>query len=136
MLKKKTKRQRLNFQHRVRCLMTCDAELQNLMRKLWLFKRQVKREKPYLGDYYAEAFEDFLFNNRVPKMVPKVKRQKTRVHLTESASKHLKDMQKIARKRQQPLSVIIEEAIRVYLQKSENLLGSTEYPVEHKEYVS
>jgi hypothetical protein len=134
-IRKRTQTQRLQFQERDKIQITCDTEQQKLMREIWLWKRHSQRNKQYLGDYYADAFAEYLIKHRVPKTVPKITRQKTRVHLSPSAKTDLESLGKIARKRKQSKSVIIEEAIQEYLDKPENFLGSQEYTPQKTERI-
>jgi hypothetical protein len=107
------------------------------MRELWKFVSQMpSRHKPFIGDIYEEAFSDFLFTNRIPKEVPRVSRQKSRIMFTEKAIQDLKSIAKIARKRKQSLSAVLEECILQYLSKPENTLSSKEKVIQRKERIS
>lgn len=109
------------------------ADAQRLMRRLWQTKKSLSKNPQLLGEYYAQAFAAFLYKNRIPKAIAKVSRQATRMYLPEQAVEDLKGMEKIARKRQQTLAVVIEEAVTEYLAKPENYLGSNEYKSQKTE---
>jgi hypothetical protein len=108
--------------------MTFDETIRQRMRNLWIRKRVTDPELENLGDFYEAAFEDYLFTEKVPKQVHARKRTTARLHVRESVAEQVKDLHKIAIKRQQPLCVVIEEALERYLNRPENYLGSNQEP--------
>jgi pyruvate-formate lyase len=110
--------------------MTFDAELRRQMRSLWVRKRVTDPALDNLGDFYEDAFREYLEVVKVPKQVRKVIRQTSRVYAREQVAEQLQQLQKIAIKRQQPLAVVIEEALQRYLDKPENYLGANQAPRE------
>jgi hypothetical protein len=131
----KTAKQQAQFQDRDKVSIRCDASQQRLIRELWLRKRITEKQKPYLGDYYGEAFKQFLTKNRVPKVLPQVNRQSTRIHLSPEAKQDLESISIIARKRKQSLSVVLEELLQEYLDKPENFLDSAIYKPQKMERI-
>jgi alkanesulfonate monooxygenase SsuD/methylene tetrahydromethanopterin reductase-like flavin-dependent oxidoreductase (luciferase family) len=115
--------------------MTFDVELRRQMRSLWMRKRITDPELQNLGDAYEQAFTEYLFTERVPKQVRKITRTTARFHVRETVAEQLQQLQKIAIKRQQPLAVIIEEALQRYMDKPENYLGSSEQVRERIERI-
>jgi hypothetical protein len=115
--------------------MTFDEDLRRRMRVLWIRKRVTDPDLSQLGDFYEEAFTEFLHTEKVPKQVKKITRTTARLHVRESVAEQVQDLQKIAIKRQQPLCVIIEEALNRYLDKPENYLGSNEVSKERIERI-
>jgi hypothetical protein len=137
MLKKRTPKQKLEFSRYAKTKLYLDNQLTQLMRKLWLFKRQgSSTEMVNMGDHYARAFAEFLDRNRIPKVVSKKSRITTRIALPESAIENLEGIRKIAIKRNQSISLIIEEALTEYLNKPENYLSASERIVERVERIS
>lgn len=108
--------------------MTFDENIRRRMRNLWIRKRVTDPDLENLGDFYEEAFKEYLFTEKVPKQVHRRERTTARLHVRESVVEQVKDLHKIAIKRQQPLCVVIEEALERYLNKSENYLGSNQEP--------
>lgn len=115
--------------------MTFDSELRRQMRSLWVRKRVTDPQLDNLGDFYEDAFREYLEVIKVPKQIRKVIRQTVRVHARETVADQLQQLQKIAIKRQQPLAVIIEESLQRYLDKPENYLGSSNVVKERREYL-
>jgi hypothetical protein len=136
MLKKRTRNQKIAFKSYVKTKVYLDSQVTALMRKLWLFKRQGSAERVNLGDYYAEAFTEFLDKNRIPKVVPKKNRRTSCIALPESAKDAMEGIRKIAKKRNQPTMVVLEECLMEYLNKPDNYLSSDERIVEHVERIS
>jgi hypothetical protein len=104
--------------------MTFDVDLRHQIRTLWVRKRVTDPDLENLGDFYQEAFKEYLEIVKVPKQVRRITRTTARLHVRDEVSEQVQQLQKIAIKRQQPLAVIIEEALQGYLDKPENYLGS------------
>jgi pyruvate-formate lyase len=115
--------------------MTFDSQLRRQMRSLWVRKRVTDPALDNLGDFYEDAFREYLEVVKVPKQVRKVIRQTSRIHARQEVAEQLQQLQRIAIKRQQPLAVIIEEALQRYLDKPENYLGSSNAPRERVERI-
>jgi len=114
--------------------MTFNEDLRRRMRTLWIRKRVTDPNLENLGDFYEEAFKEYLFTEKVPKQVQKFVRTTARLHVRENVAEQVRDLHKIAIKRQQPLCVVIEEALERYLNKAENYMGENQEPrrkVEH-----
>jgi hypothetical protein len=126
---------RLRFQTYGIRKMKIDRDLQILMRELWFRKRRTNHDASYLGDYYELAFAEFLFKNKIPKTIPRIKRQTTKLMLSNKALADLESMVKIARKRGQTINHLIEEALKEYLSKPENYLGENFKRRERIEHV-
>jgi hypothetical protein len=103
--------------------LTFDKTLRAQMRSLWGRKKVTDPNLESLGDFYEQAFEEYLFEVKVPKQIVKITRESARLKVSEKVPEQLQQMQKIAIKRQQPLAVVIEEALQRYLDKPENYLG-------------
>jgi hypothetical protein len=125
-LKRKLKSLKLGSRKYIR--MTFDEDTRRRMRILWIRKRVTDPELENLGDFYERAFFEYLFTEKVPKQVHAKKRTTARLHVREAVTEQVRDLHKIAIKRQQPLCVVIEEALERYLSKSENYLGSNQEP--------
>jgi hypothetical protein len=115
--------------------MTFDKELRERMRLLWLRKRVTDPDLEKLGHFYEEAFTEYLHTEKVPKQTKRIIRTTARLHVRETVGEQLQDLQRIAQKRQQPLAVIIEEALTRYLDKPENYLGQTHQTRERIERI-
>jgi|SRR5215831_7026853 len=103
--------------------LTIDKNLRAQMRALSIRKRITEPDLDTLGDFYERAFEEYLTEVKVPKQVTKITRVTNKLKVSENVPKLLTQLQKIAIKRQQPLAVIIEEALQRFLDKPENYLG-------------
>jgi hypothetical protein len=103
--------------------LTFASDLRARMRLVWLRKKVTDTQLEMLGDCYEKAFDEFLYTEKIPKQVSKINRTTNRLHVRESVPEKVQALQKIAIKRQQPLAVVIEEALRRYLDKPENYLG-------------
>lgn len=114
-------KQKLIFTELNRAKLTMDVELRLLMQMLWSRKRITGAKRLY--QYYEQAFDQFLFENKIPRIIPKVMRKRFKLECSPKLKRQLKGLEAIARRRQQPLAVIIEEAVRRYLEKPENYLG-------------
>jgi hypothetical protein len=117
------KSDRLRFQEMKPKKMKIDRQIIVNMRELWFRKRRTEHDKPYLGDYYAQAIAEYLERNQIPKTVPKRERQTTKVMLVDQAHNDMQSLEKIARKRGQTWNTILENALLEYLEKPENYLG-------------
>lgn len=104
--------------------LTFSDEIRRQMRLVWLRKKVTNPKLEMLGDCYEEAFDEFLHTEKIPKQIAKITRTTNRLHVRESVPEKVQALHKIAIKRQQPLAVIIEEALQRYLDKPENYLGS------------
>jgi hypothetical protein len=115
--------------------MTFDNDLRNQMRTLWYRKRITDPELEHLGDFYQDAFREYLEVTKVPKQVRKITRSTQKLQVREIVAEQVQQLQKIAIKKQQPLAVVIEEALQLYLDKTENYLGSGTEPKERIERI-
>lgn len=117
-----TPQQELAFKNYTQKKMHLDTNLAILMRELWKRKRRTDT-MVYLGDYYESAFEEYLTKHRIPKTIPKLNRQTRKIMMSLRGLELLVALSKIAKKRNQHLSSIIEESLREFLDKPENYLG-------------
>ena len=104
--------------------LTFSNDIRSKMRLIWLRKRVTDPQLEMLGDCYEQAFDEYLYTEKIPKQIQKIIRTTNRLHVRESCPEKIQALQKIAIKRQQPLAVILEEALQRYLDKPENYLGS------------
>jgi hypothetical protein len=72
---------------------------------------------------YLEAFHHFLTLEKIPKQIPRVTRNTVKLAVPEDFPATLQSLRSIARKRQQKLNVVIEEALERFLDIPENHLG-------------
>ena len=103
--------------------LTFDRNLRSKMRSLWIRKRVTDPELDTLGDFYERAFDEYLHDVKVPKQVQKIERETAKLKVSERVPELVSQLQKVAIKRQQPLAVIIEEALQKFLDKPVNYLG-------------
>jgi hypothetical protein len=115
--------------------LTFDKVIRSQIRHLWI-RKKVTTDLETLGDIYEKAFEEYLFTEKVPKQVVRIDRETTKLKVSENVSKQVKQLERIAIKRQQPLAVIIEEALQRFLDKPENYLGKGHNVSEHVERLS
>lgn len=101
--------------------LTFSNTIRREMRELWI--RKTVSSGMSLGDYYKLAFIDYLHVTKIPKQMEKIIRTTARLNVDAETQAMIVDMGRIARKRQQPLCVVIEEALQRYLDKPENYLG-------------
>lgn len=91
---------------------------------LWLrFRHYKDKHDLRLTDLYKEAFKAFLHLNKIPKTIPKVDRKQYYFDFDEETVTMLDGIRKIALKRNQPISIVIEEALQTYLDLPQNYLG-------------
>jgi hypothetical protein len=117
-------RQILSFDPNSQIRLHFSSLLRSRMRSLWLRKRQYGETTGIaLGSLYATAFSIFTQKNLAPKTIPRISRTSAKLQLPESALRDLQAMKKIAVTRNQPLSIIIEEALQTFLDIPDNYLG-------------
>lgn len=103
--------------------LTFDKRVRRDMRSLWVRKKITDPNLETLGDFYEQAFTEYLNDVKIPKQVVKISRETTKLKVSERCTELVKGLQRIAYKRQQPLAVIVEECLQRYLDKPENYLG-------------
>ena len=102
---------------------TIDKRFRDQIRHLWIRKKFTDPESETLGQVYKKAFDEYLYETKIPKQVEKIERETIKLKVPGEVVEQLTQLRKIAIKRQQPLAVILEEAIFRYLSKPENYLG-------------
>lgn len=123
----------LKFKQRQFVRLTFDQDIRRDMRSLWLRKRMVSANEQELESYYAEAFDKFLFKNRIPKQIRKRKRTQARLLVSGETYRQIEGLAKIAKSRQQPLATILEEALEEFLTLPENFMGTDRTRKEYRE---
>lgn len=103
--------------------LTFDKNLRAQIRNLWLRKKVTDPMLETLGAVYEQAFTEYLHDVKVPKQVVRIERETAKLKVSETVPGLVAQLQKIAIKRQQPMAVIVEEALQRYLDKPENYLG-------------
>ncbi len=114
----------MKFSPTIKVRIHCESELQRRMREVW--KRKRSPSKP-LAEFYLEAFKGYLQTHKVPKQLTVYERTDTRLMIPEHEKETLTNLEKIARKREVPVAVVIEEALSEYCDKPENYLGKGFY---------
>lgn len=102
-----------------------DKRVHLLMRELTLRKRPQTRLS--IAEQYEQAIREYLQRESIPKKIEKITRTSIRYNVTDEFLEMITALRLIARKRRQPLPVIIEELCEQYLQKPENYLGKNFY---------
>ena len=123
----------LHFKQRDFIRLTFDQDVRRDMRALWLRKRMVSANHQELEQYYHDALIDFLLENRILKQIRRRKRTQARLLVTDETRRMIKSLEKIARSQQQPLAMVIEEALEKYLDKPENFMGADRKRKEYRE---
>lgn len=107
------------------------------MRALWIrFRHYSSSKNCSLNDLYKEAFSIFLFVNKIPKQIAKVHRTKRELILDDETVGMLNALRKIASKRNQPLSIVVEEALQAYLDLPKNYMGKNMERSRHVEKIT
>lgn len=107
-----------------------DKRIHLLMRELTIRKRPQTRES--IAEQYENAIREYLERERIPKQIEKITRTSIRFNVTDEFLQLMNALRLIARKRRQPLPVIVEELCEQFLQKPENYLGKNFYAKHQK----
>ncbi len=100
----------------------------NLDNRLHAMIREVsKRKRQHISEPYLDALSDYLEIERIPKQVEKIRRNSIRIPVSKEFKEKVSALRKIAVKKQQSLAVVVEEALKLYLEKPENYLGKNFY---------
>lgn len=102
-----------------------DKRIHLLMRELTLRKRPETKQS--IAEQYENALREYLERERVPKQIEKITRTSIRFNVTEEFLQLIEALRLIAKKRRQPLPVLLEELCEQYLNKPENYLGKNFY---------
>ena len=126
----------LKFQSHKFIRLTFDQEIRRAMRELWLRKRMISGNVQDLEGYYMLALSLYLEKNRIPKQIRRRIRTQARLLVSELTASLFKDIEKIARSRQQPFAVILEECLEQFLELPENYLGKDKKRKEYRELLT